>query len=83
MIWQKKGDERAELSIKDIDLNRVGLIEKRLTHLESINKAIDRCFRTTNLQLKDNALDELKKEAQEDKEYSFFVKKLLIDHGIL
>ena len=41
------------------------------------------CFRTINPNLKQNALDALKIEANEDEEYSLVIKTLFINQGII
>jgi len=79
-LFIKNGNERADITIQDIALNRPELLEKRLERISDIQKSIIACFRTQNLALRQNALNELKKEADEDKEYSFFVKALLLAH---
>lgn len=76
-LYQKQGSERGELTIKEIDLNRTGLIEKRQEKINQIQKSINACFRTPNKTLKQDALNELKKEADKDKEYSLCIKYLL------
>lgn len=81
-LLQKQGSERGELTIQDIGLNRPSLIEKRQQKIDEINKSINGCFRTKNETLKENALHELKKEADKDKEYSFSVKSLLTLNNI-
>lgn len=80
-LFVKQGCERADLTIRDIELNRPELLEKRLEKVTEIQKAITACFRTTNHALRDMALQELKKEAASDKEYSFFVKTLITAHA--
>ena len=47
-----------------------------------IEKAIDACSRTKNETLRKNALDALLPEADENKEYSLYIKTLLKLHGI-
>ncbi|MFC1644525.1 HNH endonuclease [Patescibacteria group bacterium] len=83
MLKQKRGSERGELTILDIDLNRLELVEKRQEKLDVINKLINECFRSSNSTLKNNALDDLKKEAWYDKEYSLCVKYLLKINDII
>ena len=83
LLKNKQGSERGELTIADITLNRPDLIEKRQTNLELINKAVDACMRTKNETLKNTALEAIKKECEEDKEYSLFVKILLQLHQII
>ncbi len=82
-LKNKQGNERGELTILDIRLNRPELLEKRQTKLESIGKTIDACMRTRNESLKNNALKAIKQEGNEDKEYSFFVKMLLQLHQLI
>ena len=83
LLKNKQGSERGELTIADITLNRPDLIEKRQTNLELINKTVDACMRTKNETLKNTALEAIKKECGEDKEYSLFVKTLLQLHQII
>ncbi|HAT1956920.1 TPA: HNH endonuclease [Legionella pneumophila] len=82
-IHHKHGSERGEITISEIALNRDNLIERRQERIDAINKAIDACFRTKNQVLKANALAELKKESEADKEYSLCIKQLLITQAIL
>jgi hypothetical protein len=82
MIFPKQGSERGELSINDLGLNRVELIEKRQEKIDEIDKAIKACFRTKNIELRNNALNELKNEASYDKEYSMIIRALFESHKI-
>lgn len=77
MLFHKKGSERGEITIREIELNRVELVEKRSNRISEIQKALDACFRTNNMQLRNLAIDALKKEGEDDKEYSIFVNALL------
>lgn len=81
-LYHKNGSERGELTISDIELNRVELVEKRFERMQEINKAITSCYRTTNTALRDNALDEIKQEMLADKEYSLIVKALISASGL-
>jgi len=83
MIFPKQGNERGELSIIDLGLNRVELIEKRQEKIDEIDRAIKACFRTTNINLRNNALNELKNEANADKEYSMIIKALFVNQDII
>jgi hypothetical protein len=83
LLKNKRGNERGELTITDIGLNRNNLIEKRQEKLELVSRFVDACMRTSNQRLKDLALEELKKEAEADKEFSLFIKMLLERHQIL
>lgn len=80
-LFVKQGCQRADLTIRDIELNRPELLEKRLEKVTEIQNAITACFRTTNQALRDMALQELAREAESDKEYSFFVKALIAAHA--
>ncbi len=81
-VKQKQGSERGEITICEINLNRAPLIERRKERLDIVEKAINACFRTQNISLKNNALAELRKEADFNKEYSLCVKSLLMTHEI-
>ncbi|ABZ75869.1 conserved hypothetical protein [Shewanella halifaxensis HAW-EB4] len=81
-LFVKNGCERADLSIRDIGLNRPELLEKRLEKITEIQKAITACYRTGNVSLRDFALAELRREAETKKEYSFFVKALISAHAV-
>lgn len=80
-LFIKNGSERSEISIRDIELNRPELLEKRLEKITEIQKSINACHRTKNVALKDAALNELKLESSSEKEYSFFVASLLKAHA--
>lgn len=77
ILFKMRGSERGEITIHEIELNRAELVEKRSNKISDIQKAIDACFRSQSAHLKELALDALKEEAKNDKEYSFFVKALL------
>jgi len=81
-LYHKDGSEKGELTISDVDLNRVDLIEKRYERIKVIIKAITSCNRTENTTLRDNALDEIKQEMLADKEYSLVVKALILASGL-
>lgn len=83
IIQQKQGSEKGELTICEIGLNRPQLIERRKEKIDQIGKTIIACFRTNNQTLKNNALAELKKEAEDNKEYSLCIKFLLKANEIL
>ncbi|SRR6266404_419566 len=82
ILKHKNGSDRGKLTIRDIELNRDGLIEKRLARLNEIEKTIDLCSKTLNITLKTDALKALLDEANLDKEYSLFVKTLFKIHGL-
>ena len=81
-LFPRMGNERGDLTITDIELNRPGLIERRKERIEETAKAIVACFRTKNAALRQNALGALKIEALPDKEYSLVIKTLLRNGGL-
>ena len=78
-----KGSERGEYTISGIGLNRAGLVDRRREKIEGIEKIIKSAFRTSSEFLRNQAIEELKKEAETDKEYSAMVKSMLVVEGIL
>lgn len=82
-IFHKNGSERGDITIREIGLNRPELIEKRGSRISEVRKAIDACFKTKSEHLKKLALDELKQEANDDKEYSIVIKALLAANELL
>lgn len=76
LLHHKKGSEKGEITIHEIELNRLELIEKRKVRLDSVQKAMVACYRTKSERLRDLAIQELFREAEADKEYSLFVKTL-------
>ena len=83
LAYAKQGSERGEYTIKEVQLNRVGLIERRKERIDKINAMINAAFRTSNNRLRHQAVVEIKKEAEKNKEYSAAVKNLLIVQGML
>ncbi|MFC4892223.1 HNH endonuclease [Pseudofrancisella aestuarii] len=82
MLFKKDGSERAEITIKDINLNRPELLEKRFEKINSIERAITSCYRIKNASYRKVMLDELKNEASKDKEYSLFIKSFFKHHNL-
>jgi len=83
IIYPKQGSERGEYSIKELQLNRAGLIERRKERLDKFNIMIKAAFRTLNESLKNQAIAEIKAEAKKDKEYSAMIKNILLAQNIL
>lgn len=81
LLLIKNGSESADLTIRDIKLNRPELLEVRLARINEIQKTLNACHRCTSPALKQLLLDELELEASEDKEFSFFVKAILAAHA--
>jgi len=82
-LFPKQGSERGEYTIKELDLNRANLIERRKERIDKLTVMINAAFRTSNEYLRNQAITELRKEADKDKEYSCMVKSVLIAQGIL
>lgn len=76
-LFHKNGSERGELTIREIELNRPELLEKRMEKINDIIKTIDACYRTSSAELRASALNELKQEAEPDKEFSFLIQSVL------
>jgi len=76
-VYPKQGSERGEHTINELQLNRAGLIDRRKEKIEKIDTMIKAGFRTSNVSLRTQAIELLKKEANEDKEYSAMVKSIL------
>lgn len=81
-LSHKRGSERGELTIIDIGLNRNDLIEKRRTHMEKIQKEIDRCMRSDNATLRGKALTALRSQAGPKNEYSLVASTVFKLHDI-
>ena len=76
-LTQRNGSVRGEITIKEINLNRPDLLEKRLERINEIRIALNAAHRTGIDVLRASALAELEKEAESDNEYSLIVKTLL------
>ena len=68
------GEDRGFLTVTQLDLNRVGLIEQRLERIQAIMQLIDNYKKTTNKTLQKMVYNEIVKELQDDKAYSFVLK---------
>ena len=78
----KQGSERGALTIHSIGLNRPPLVEKRYSRIQEVSKAIDAVFRSKNKNIKKVSLEDLKKQSDEDKEYSLSIKYLFKNQEI-
>lgn len=77
MLDARRGNERASLTISDIELNRPALFERRKEKLDNIQRFISLAFSRDVESLKDAAIREVASEAAVNKEYSLFVKNLI------
>ncbi len=82
-LFARNGSERGELTLRDIGLNRIDLIEQRKDRIDKLNQAILACSRTSNNALKAAARASLLEEGSPDKEYSYAAKCALAAHGIV
>ena len=82
-IFSKRGSERGTYTIKGIGLDRIDLNERRKERIESIEKMIEAAFSRKNDSLRNQAINEIKKKAGKDMEYSAAIKSVLIAHGII
>ena len=82
-LFPKQGSERGEYTIKELDLNRPNLIERRKERIDKLTVMINAAYRTSSENLRNQAITELKAEANKDKEYSVMVKSVLLAQGIL
>jgi len=76
-IFSKNGNERAEITITDLKLNRKELLERRMLRINDIKRSIDACNRTSSETLRTSALEEIQREAEDNRELSLFVKSYL------
>jgi len=82
-LYPRQGSERGEYTIKELDLNRPNLIERRKERIKKLIVMINAAYRTSSENLRNQAITELKAEADKDKEYSGMVKSVLLAQGIL
>jgi len=81
-MYPKQGSERGEYTIRELQLNSAGLLERRKEKIDNFNKMIQAAFRTSNETLRNQAISELRTEAQKDKEYSAMLRTVLLLHDI-
>ena len=81
LIMPKLGDNRALVTEKVLDLNRIPLIEKRKERLDSVGRLLQTWINEANPTVKNVIAIELHKEYDSDKEYSSTVKSFLAMRG--
>lgn len=79
-VMHKRGSERGEITIRFTNLNRADLIERRAIMIKSLQDAVDKCYRTKSLAVRDLLLQTLGSQAAADKEFSMFAAALLAVH---
>lgn len=77
MIRTRNADEQADLTIRELELNRLDLVEKRMEKIESINSLFDRYCSVKNLALKQDLKKQLTEECKINKEYSLMLEIIL------
>ena len=80
--YKKNGSKRGQYTIHEIGLNRDDLVVSRKDKFERIENLIT-AYHTSDKPLRDSVIEELKKFAEKDKEYSAMVKSVLAAHKIL
>lgn len=79
-LYAKAGSERGDLTIRTVDLNRIGLLEKRKVRIEAIQNSVNSCFRTADPILRSRLLKSLESEGHSDKEFSVIAASFLAAH---
>jgi len=75
-IYHLVGNKRGEITEKEIDLNRVELIEMRKERIDAIRTLADKYNNETNQTLKNILLNELQKELADNKPYSMCARSV-------
>lgn len=78
-----EGNDKGQFTIDIVELNRVGLVEKRGERFKLIQSLVNRYFNATDRAQQQAIKDQLIQEAATDKEYSLVVKSLLLNNQIL
>lgn len=73
----KPGSDRGKITIRDVDLNRAGLIEARNRRLNTIQSLSENYKRASDPETKEMFLQELCIEARKENEYKIFVDAML------
>jgi hypothetical protein len=69
-LFHRAGNERGEVTIKEIGLNRPHLLERRHERMKSLQNLNDKIEKTTSPRLKEILTEELLKELRDETEYS-------------
>ena len=80
VVFQRRGSERGELTIRDIKLNRPELLEKRQAKIDDFHLALNAAYRTTNVALREAAINALDDSGLPDKEFSLCIRSVLQQH---
>jgi hypothetical protein len=82
-IWHLPGSKRGELTEILLKLNRPPLLEARARKIDALRVLLDRYTSEANEIIKRALLDQIRTEVAEDKEYSFCLKSLSEQTGVL
>lgn len=83
VLFSKQNKDRGRITIEKLDLNRIGLFERRLERLDQINMLIKLLQNEINAEKKVMLKQAILEELNEDKEYLLTVKNYLINNGII
>lgn len=75
-VYHLAGNKRGEITEKEIDLNRVELVEMRKERVDALRTLVDKYCNETNQTLKGILLKEINIELAEDKPYSMCAKSV-------
>jgi hypothetical protein len=81
LVSARKGNPRARITIEDIDLNRIELLEKRREKLQSLEAVFNELALQKNTTLAEKAMEAIKNHCEDQHEYSFILKNFLKVHG--
>lgn len=76
-VRHRAGSERGAITIATIELNRPELIERRAVRLNQLQHALDACYRTKSIAIREVLLTALEEEGNIDKEFSMFAAALI------
>lgn len=82
IIFSKNGNQRGEITIDFVKLNRPELLEKRNEKIEKMRPLMTRYHQCTVSAQKEAILEQIVEEAKEDREYSLCIKYALKHNDI-
>jgi len=82
IMISKDGNERGQITIDIVGLNRPDLLEKRYTELMKFQRLIERYNAIDNHHQKEALIEQIEEEIKMDKEYSLSKKALADQNGI-
>jgi len=82
-VYPRRGSKRGEYTIKELDLNRGNLVDRRKERFYKLEILLKAAKHTPEDSLRNQIITILKTDADKDKEYSAMVKSVLLAQGIL